>query len=134
MCKVGDIIVVKNYVSQGREISKHSFVVLSTEKGEIQGLDYDLVCNVMSSFHSEEQRKKKLKYPGNFEYSSDSENIKNGHGKDGYIKAEQFYYFDRSKTDFYVLGNVTPELFQALIEFINQLTDIEVIIDNLDAK
>lgn len=131
MCKVGDIIVVKNYVSQGRTLSRHSFVVLSTEKGEIQGLDYDLVCNVMSSFHSEDQRRKKLSYPGNFEYPASEENINNRHGKDGYIKAEQFYYFDRSKTDFYVLGNVTPELFNALIEFINQLSDIEIVIDNL---
>lgn len=132
MCKVGDIIVVKNYVSQGREINRHSFVVLSTEKGKIQGLDYDLVCNVMSSFHSEEQRRKKLNYPGNFEYSAAEEKIKNGHGKDGYIKAEQFYYFDSSKIDFYVLGNVTPELFNALIDFINGLTDIEIVLDNLE--
>ena len=60
MCKVGDIIVVKNFVSQGVTLSRHSFVVLSTDQGKIQGLDYDLVCNVMSSFNSEEQRKKKL--------------------------------------------------------------------------
>lgn len=85
----------------------------------------------MSSFHSEEHRKKKLGYPGNFEYSAEYENIKNGHGKDGFIKAEQFYYFDRAKTDFYVLGNVAPELFNALIEFINSLEEIEEIIDNL---
>ena len=131
MCKVGDIIVVKNYVSQGKSISRHSFVVLNTEKGEIQGLDYDLVCNVMSSFHSKEQREKKMKYSGNFEYPSSAENIKNGHGRDGYIKAEQFYYFNREKTDFYVIGNVDPVLFRALIDFINQLSDIEIIIDNL---
>lgn len=35
--------------------------------------------------------------------------MKKGHGKEGYIKAEQFYYFDSSKTDFYVLGNVDPD-------------------------
>lgn len=45
MCKVGDIIVVKNYRSHGTVINRHSFVVLSTEKGQIQGLDFDLVCN-----------------------------------------------------------------------------------------
>lgn len=131
MCKVGDIIVVRNYVSQGKTLDKHSFVVLSTDHGKIQGLDYDLVCNVMSSFHSEKQRERKLAYPGNFEYAANAENIRKGHGKAGYIKAEQFYYFDSSKTDFYVLGNVTQELFNALIEFINQLSDIEIIIDNL---
>ncbi|MGC6177540.1 hypothetical protein [Lacrimispora sp. 38-1] len=131
MCKVGDIIVVKEYTSQGRTLKRHSFVVLSTEQGKIRGLDYDLICNVMSSFHSEEQRRFKLGFPGNFEYPASSENIKNGHGKDGYIKAEQLYYFDSSKTDFYILGNVTPELFNALIEFIDGLDEIEAIVDNL---
>lgn len=131
MCKVGDIIVVRNYKSQGRDLGRHSFVVLSTENGQIRGLDYDMVCNVMSSFHSEEHRKKKLGYPGNFEYSAEQENIKGGHGKAGYIKAEQFFYFDSNKIDFYVLGNVEPELFNELLEFINGLTEIEQIIDNL---
>ena len=131
MCKVGDIIVINNYKSQGDDMTRHSFVVLSTEHGKIQGLDYDLVCNVMSSFHSEEQRKRKMGYPGNFEYSAEQENVHNGHGKAGYIKAEQFYYFDRASIDFYVIGNVVPELFNALIAFINGLSEIEHIIDNL---
>jgi len=131
MCKVGDIIVVKNYKSQGEMVARHSFVVLSTEEGKIKGLDFDMVCNVMSSFHSEEHREKKMGYPGNFEYSSEQEYIRNGHGKDGFIKAEQFYYFDRSKTDFYVIGNVTPELFNALVVFIGSLEKIENVIDNL---
>jgi len=41
MCKVGDIIVVRNYLSQGQTIKRHSFVVLSTEHGEIQGMDME---------------------------------------------------------------------------------------------
>ena len=105
--------------------------MLSTEGGQIQGLDYDMVCNVMSSFHSDEHRTKKLNYPGNFEYAADEEQLKNSHGKAGYIKAEQFYYFDRSKTDFYILGNVTPSLFNALLEFIDSLEVVENIVDNL---
>lgn len=131
MCKVGDIIVVKNYKSHGREINRHSFVVLSTDKGQIQGLDFDLVCNVMSSFHSEEHRINKLRYQGNLEYSADRECIKKGHSKEGYIKADQFYYFDRNKIDFYVLGNVEPELFNELLVFIGGLENVEHIVDNL---
>ncbi len=132
MCKVGDIIVIRRYKSQGQEMKGHSFVVLSTEEGKIQGMDYDMVCNVMSSFHSEEHKKRKLRYPGNFEYSAGQENIKRGHGRDGFIKAEQFYYFDKSKIDFYVLGNVEPALFNALIEFIKELEEVEFIVDNLE--
>ncbi|MGN1157656.1 MAG: hypothetical protein ACI4TK_15875 [Agathobacter sp.] len=131
MCKVGDIIVVRNYKSQGSELKQHSFVVLSTEEGQIQGLDYDMICNVMSSFHSPEQKAKKLRYPGNFEYSAEDEIVKNGHGKEGYIKAEQFYYFDRSKTDFFVIGNITQELLNELLNFISALEEVEHVVDNL---
>lgn len=131
MCKIGDIIVVSDYVSNGVKLSRHSFVVLSTDKGQIQGLDYDLVCNVISSFHSEEQKARKLSYPGNFGYDASQENIKNGHGKSGYIKAEQFYYFDSAKTNFYVIGSVTEELFNSLLAFIQGLESIDHIIDNL---
>lgn len=130
-CQVGDIIVVSNYMSHGKPINGHSFVVLSTEHGKIQGLDYDLVCNVMSSFHSEEHRRKKLGYPGNFEYPADQENVKNGHGRAGFIKAEQFYYFDSEKTDFYVIGNITSDLLDDLLLFIDKLKEVEHIIDNL---
>ena len=72
-----------------------------------------------------------MKYPGNFPYSAEHEHVKNGHGKEGYIKAEQFYYFDRDKTDFYVLGNVEPELFNELLAYIQTLEEIENIVDNL---
>lgn len=131
MCKVGDIILVKKYKSQGADISRHSFVVLKDDGGQIQGLPYDLVCNVMSSFHSEEHRKRKLKYPGNVEYASSDENVKGGHGKPGYIKADQFYYFDKSKIDYIVIGNVSIELFLQLLDVIKGLDSIEEIIDNL---
>ncbi len=130
-CQVGDIIVVKNYVSQGVNLGRHSFVVIDTTGGQIQGLDYDIVCNVMSSFHSEEHRQHKLGYPGNLEYSSSDELIKNGHGKDGYIKADQFYFFNLSGLDYYVIGSITPALSAALQKFIANLKSVQLITDNL---
>lgn len=60
MCKAGDIILVNDYQDSKITISHHSFVVINDEGGQIQGLDYDIICNVMSSFKNEEQRKKKL--------------------------------------------------------------------------
>ena len=50
MCTIGDIILIESYQHKGRALSKHSFVVLSVESGKIEGLDYDFVCNVLSSF------------------------------------------------------------------------------------
>lgn len=130
-CQVGDIIVVKNYKSHGQTLKQHSFVVIDTDGGQIQGLDYDIVCNVMSSFHSHEHRRHKLSYPGNFEYSSSDEQIRNGHGKAGFIKADQFYFFDLQKIDYYVIGSITPNLANALQEFVKQLKKVELITDNL---
>lgn len=129
--EVGDIIVVRNYKSHGKTLGQHSFVVIDTNGGQIQGLDYDVVCNVMSSFHSEQHRQHKLSFPGNMEYSSIDEQIQNGHGKNGFIKADQFYFFNLQELDYYVIGSITPNLSYALQEFVKQLKRIEFITDNL---
>ncbi len=132
MCEVGDIILVKDYNRDGEKISRHSFVVLSNEEGQIQGLDYDIICNVMSSFKDEAQRTKKLSYPGNFPITADDSSVVRSNSKDGYIKAEQFYFFNTEKTDFVVIGSMKEDIFKSLIEFIEELNiDIEMIIDNL---
>lgn len=112
-------------------MGRHSFVVIDTTGGTIQGLDYDIVCNVMSSFHSEEHRQHKLGFPGNMEYSSSDEQVRNGHGKDGYIKADQFYFFNLSKLDYWVIGSITPNLLAALQRFIQELERVEIVTDNL---
>ena len=115
MCEVGDIILVTNYKHGGEKIKRHSFVVISDEAGQIQGLDYDIICNVMSSFKDEAQCRKKLSYAGNFPITPDDSNVINGNLKDGYIKAEQFYYFNKANTDFIVIGNMKEDVFELLI-------------------
>lgn len=132
MCKVGDIIVIREYKSEGIDLKQHSFVVINDDGGKIGGLDYDLICNVMSSFKNEEQKTRKLKYPGNFPISHNDTITNPDDGKDGYIKAEQFYYFSKENLDYIVIGNVKEDVFNALIEFINKLEiDIKIIDDNL---
>ena len=130
MCKVGDIILVETFLQGGRCLPRHYFVVLSTEGGTIQGLNFDIVCNMLSSFKNEEQRKKKLSYPGNFELVSSS--IDKENKKDGFVKAEQLYFFNREKTDYRVVGNLLEEIFKKLIEYIENLDiPLEHITDNL---
>ena len=59
MCKLGDIIVVKEYFgSDGKKVNQHSIVVINDEKDSIEGLCYDFVANVMLSFHDEEHKVK----------------------------------------------------------------------------
>ena len=135
MCKIGDIIVVKDPKINGKPIGQHSFVVLSTDEGEIEGMPYDLVTNIMSSFSgkSEDYKKKKLSYPENMPYEPSEENIIDGHGKDGFIKAGLYFLFERDKTDFYVLGNIETELYIRLINYINHMDSklIQYVTDNL---
>ena len=124
MCKLGDIIVVNNYIGDdGKEISRHSFIVINDKPGFIEGLRYDLITNVMSSFKSEEQRTKKLKFEENIEILSEhiiSDIPKNN--KSGFVKADQLIYFDKNKMDYYVFGHIDEELLDELTMIIVSLS------------
>ena len=90
---VGDIILINQYRDGDNVIVKHSFVVINNQNGEIQGLNYDFICNVMSSFRNESHEADKIKYDGNFPIMYEESNVINSNCKDGYIKADQFYFF-----------------------------------------
>lgn len=133
--KTGDIILIENFISQGSPVSRHSFVVIEDKNGQLCSLDYDFIALLMSSFKDKEQKEKKLKYPGNFPISASSEDVKDGHKKEGYIKAEQFYYFSKSNTTYKVIGELKKDTLDSLMDFIEGFPkkhiEIEQIIDNL---
>ena len=53
--------------------------------------------------------------------------------KDGYVKAEQLYYFDKNKISYKVIGQMNQDVFNEFMEFFNLLdVDILEIIDNLE--
>ena len=86
----------------------------------------------MSSFKNKEQRKKKLSYPGNFPIVSNDYGAIDGNNKSGYIKADQFYYFNKDKIEYIFIGRLSEEIFKLLLEFIEEeLSKYEQIIDNL---
>lgn len=137
MCKRGDIIFVEHYIDNGKQLPRHSFVVIDDDGGKVKGLDFDIIALVMSSFKNEAQRKKKLSYGTNFPVTSADEEGKPdwAHGKDGYIKAEQFYYFDKSRLSYRVIGELNKDTLRALFEFIQSFSEkgieIRQITDNL---
>ena len=58
MCKLGDIIVIKEFKNEfGETISKHSFVVISAQANYIEGFRYDFVSNMLCSFHKNKMPK-----------------------------------------------------------------------------
>lgn len=87
----------------------------------------------MSSFKDEEQKKQKLRFPGNFPISHNDTETNPDDGKDGYIKSEQFYYFNKDKIDYKVIGSINEESFDLLINYIENLeVPIKTLIDNLE--
>lgn len=136
MCKIGDIILVNKYIDNGKTLNRHSFIVLNDESGKIQGLDYNIICNVMSSFKSEEHKQKKLKYyPKNFPVSYDDVDIlAGGNCQDGYVKLDQFYYFNKENLDYIVIGSIDTAVFNEIIRIVQELDNIQKITDNLTKK
>lgn len=132
MCKIGDIILINKYKDGNNKIGRHSFIVIDDRKGIIEGLPYDMICNVLSSFKSEEQKDRKLGYDGNFPISHD-DTVTNPHNENnGYVKADQLYYFRKDKIDYQVIGNILPDILKLLFEFITESNfPIVEIIDNL---
>lgn len=132
MCQIGDIIVIQKYKHGNKELSRHSFVVIDDEDGIIQGLPYDFVANVFSSFKNEKQKERKLSYPGNFPILNKDTVTNPNDGKDGFVKADQLYYFSKNNIDYSIIGEMKPDKFNDLIDFIEKSNfEIIEIIDNL---
>ena len=129
MCKAGDIIVIQRYKSHGKDLSRHSFVVIDDQGGEIQGLPFDIASLVMSSFKDEKQKARKMKYPGTFPIVAEDVDVAGGNDKSGYIKAEQFYYFKKDTIDYSVVGYLKPDIFNFLIEFIQDLVEQGIVLE-----
>ena len=136
MCKLGDIIVVKEYFgSDGKKVNQHSFVVINDEKDMIEGLSYDFVANVMLSFHDKKHKAKKLKYKSNLPIKEEKITSKDLNDKGGYIRADELYYFNKEKIEYKVIAYMDHELLDELIQLILILHDenkLKIITKNLE--
>ena len=119
MCKLGDIIVINKFKNEdGDTIKKHSFVVINDEKNYFEGLKYDFVCNMLCSFHNERHKNKKLSFEENLEIKETLILGKKINNKKGYIKADQLYYFDKTKIEYKVIAHMESELLDELVQLI----------------
>ena len=103
MCRPGDIIIIKNFKDElGSSVDKHSFIVIDNKKY--------ITSNMMCSFHDDIQKEKKLKYYGNYEIDSSFISGSGINDKNGYIKIDKLYYFDKDKTDYRVIAHIDIKL------------------------
>ncbi len=138
LCKLGDIIVIDEFKNEvGEKVKKHSFVVINDRGDYIEGLKYDLVCNMLCSFHSDDHKKKKLSYKANFEIAEGVITIKNGNSKSGYIKADQLYYFNKRDIKYVLIGQLSSHMLNRLYRLIIVLTEqnkVDMIVTNLNSN
>lgn len=135
MCEIGDIILIYNPRRMHKSIGMHSFVVLDDTHGNIKSVNFDFVGLLMSSMDTPEKKEKLMRYDGNFPISPDEQNVlNNGNGKYACIKADQFYYFNKDKIKYKVIGKLNEDIFNLLIEFIEELSEngmvFQQIVDN----
>lgn len=115
----GQIKEFKNEI--GEPVKKHSFVVISDESNSIGGLNYDFISNMLCSFHDNNHRNKKLRYEENLEIKTKLKSKNKTNNKIGFIKADQLYYFDKDKIEYYILGHLSKQLLDELMSLIFSL-------------
>lgn len=125
---VGDVIIVNKYISpDNREMKQHSFVVLNNQFGTVAGIEigldlelkFDLVTAVMSSIKNKEHRNKiESYYPKDMIIEFNDAQISNGNKKDGFIKANQLYYFQKNNIDYFRIGKLNESTLNKLFELI----------------
>lgn len=122
MCKIGDIILISNFIGDGNNnVKSHYFVVVNDEAGSIEGLDFDIVGAVMSSFKNEEHKRKKLRYEENLEITENDGVINNHNLKDGYIKNDQLHYFNKNTTNYLVVGQIDGDVLIKILQLMQYL-------------
>ncbi len=135
MCKLGDIIVINEFKGEDDiSLTKHSFIVVDDEHGEIKGLDYDFAAPIMSSFQDDKHKEKILSYKVNKEITNDDTEGNFQLKKPSYIKANKLYYFNKEKIDYNVLARVKDEFLDELMKLILTLDEkdkLSIITTNL---
>lgn len=131
MCKYGDIIVIDKYKTEdGFDMSRHSFIVVDDREGIIKGFSYDIIASVMSSIKDSEHRRKVLKRVENMEITPLDRLCLPENGKDAYVKVNQLHYFNRLKISYRVIGNVTDEVMERIMDLMEYLDDIGRLVIN----
>ena len=98
MCKIGDILLIYNARNK-RPVGAHPFIVLDDSNGVVSGIySYDFIGLLITSANK-------------------------GHdNRFSYAEADKFFYFDKSKIKYIHLGKLDPDVYNLIIEFIEELS------------
>lgn len=134
MCKIGDILLIYN-AKNGQYVGKHPFIVLDDNAGKVRGVySYDFIGLLVSSANTEEKKERLRSFEGNFPISPDDkvmDNVDKTNRMNSFVKADQFFYFDKSKIKYIKIGSLVPDIFNLIIEFIQELAEAGIVFQQI---
>lgn len=134
MCKVGDILLIYNAKNK-RFVGPHPFIVLDDTNGTVSGIySYDFIGLLMTSANTEEKRQRLRKIEGNFPISENDKIMKEDKVSDNrysYVEADQFFYFDKNKIKYIHIGKIEPDIYNIIVEFIEEISQDGVAIKRI---
>lgn len=137
MCKIGDILLIYNARNR-RPVGAHPFIVLDDSNGTVSGMySYDFIGLLLTSANTEEKKERLRKIDGNFPISPDDkivEESKKSDNRYSYVEADQFFYFDKAKIKYIHLGSIEPDIYDLIIEFIEELAEKGITIHQIIDK
>lgn len=137
MCKVGDILLIYNAKNR-KPVGMHPFIVLDDTNGKVSGIySYDFIGLLLTSADTEEKKNRLKKIDGNFPIAEDDKIMDEGKKYDNrysYVEADQFFYFDKNKIKYIHIGILEPEIYNLIIEFIQELNSKGVLIKQIVDK
>lgn len=126
MCKIGDILLIYNAKNK-KPVGIHPFIVIDDTGGRVKGVyGYDFIGLLISSADTEAKKEKLRKFEGNFPIAPEDKIMSDPsktNEKYSYVKADQFFYFDKSKIKYIKIGELSEDIFSLIIEFIEELVE-----------
>lgn len=127
MCKIGDILLIYNAKNKRKPVGMHPFLVLDDTNGIVRGVyKFDFIGLLLTSANTEERKEKLKQYVGNFPISEDDKVMVEGRKDDNrysFVEADQFFYFDKEKIKYIHLGTIELDIYNLIIEFIEEISE-----------
>ena len=125
MCKVGDILLIFNARNK-RAVGMHPFIVLDDRNGKVSGVySYDFIGLLLTSADTEEKKERLKQIDGNFPIAEEDKIMNSSKTNDNrysYVEADQFFYFDKNKIKYIHIGTLEPDIYNLIIEFIEEIS------------
>ena len=59
------------------------------------------------------------------------DNVDKTNRMNSFVKADQFFYFDKSKIKYIKIGSLVPDIFNLIIEFIQELAEAGIVFQQI---